>query len=389
MFQDPKRLYTSGMPTPPAVCQAWFGFEAVVCASLATDGFSGAATFMVGSGGERFVLKGFPAGFPRPRAEWVHALMRHLRQEGIVEVPAVIPARGGETVVADADGQVWELVGFVPGAPVDPPSPAQACAGLEALARLHLAAARLPGEPVRAGRSPGHLRRIEQARRLLADPWRRRRERLCAAGAGGDPDRPAATGGFGPDGDRRRLLERLDAAIERFEEAGGRRAVELVARSDAGLLPLQAVLRDVWSDHLLFVVGERDTARGQAAGGRLAGIVDYHAAGIDTPATDIARLLGSWRPMAGDDGTVSMLEAWGDAIAAYDRVRPLTAGERAAVPFLRATSVILGLDNWFRWTLEEDRRFSEPARVCARIDRLVEGLAPAIEETIGAAANLD
>jgi Ser/Thr protein kinase RdoA (MazF antagonist) len=88
-------------------------------------------------------------------------------------------------------------------------------------------------------------------------------------------------------------------------------------------------------------------------------------------------------------GRATLLDAWGEAIAAYERVRPLTPDERAAVPFLHATSVILGLDNWFRWTVEERRHFSAPERACARIDRLTAGLGAAIEQTIDAAANLN
>lgn len=385
MFRLPTPLYTSGMSRPPAVCQAWFGSEPLSCTSLASSGFSGAPTFVVRQGGERFVLKAFPSPFTGPRAEWVHALMRHLRREGVGEVPAVVPDRDGETVVADAAGVFWELVGFVSGSPIETPTVAQARAGLEALARLHVAAARLPGESVRTGPSPGHLRRIEQARRLLAEPWRHRRERLRACGAEGR----AARGGADRHGGRRRLLERLDVAIERFESADGRRAIERVAGSEAAPLPLQAVLRDVWSDHLLFAAGERDPDGCTTAAGRLSGIVDYHAAGIDTPATDIARLLGSWRRIAGGDGPASSLDGWDEAITAYELVRPLNSRERAAMPFLRATSVIMGLDNWLRWTLEEDRVFPDQERVCARMDRLLVELPAAIEETLVAAANLD
>jgi hypothetical protein len=49
------------------------------------------------------------------------------------------------------------------------------------------------------------------------------------------------------------------------------------------------------------------------------------------------------------------------------------------VPWLHATGVVVGLDNWFRWTLEEDRRFADPARVLARIDRLSAQLPAALE----------
>jgi hypothetical protein len=48
------------------------------------------------------------------------------------------------------------------------------------------------------------------------------------------------------------------------------------------------------------------------------------------------------------------------------------------VPWLHATGVIFGLDNWFRWTLEERRTFPDAGRVRERIDRLVAALGSAL-----------
>jgi hypothetical protein len=49
------------------------------------------------------------------------------------------------------------------------------------------------------------------------------------------------------------------------------------------------------------------------------------------------------------------------------------------VPWLHATGVVVGLDNWFRWTLEEGRRFAAPGHVLGRIDRLSSQLPGALE----------
>ena len=59
------------------------------------------------------------------------------------------------------------------------------------------------------------------------------------------------------------------------------RAIAQLAPLAGAQLPLQPCIRDIWHDHILFT------------GNRVTGIVDFGALDIDTPATDIARLLGS------------------------------------------------------------------------------------------------
>ena len=365
------------------LCTAWFGPQRLVIGPLAAAGFSGSRVYRVevaadahdgaaagpGAGG-RFILKSFHAQASREQAAWVHGLMRRLRAEGIGEVPALVPClRDGlpdcPTLQADATGTLWEMAQWLPGGAVEAPSVAQATAALEALARLHTAAARLPGPP-QTGPSPGQLRRRQQARDLLERPWSLRR---TACGSGVD----AA------------LVARFDEAIAIFARADGDRAVASVARLVPRPLPLQPVLRDVWSDHVLFTVDEHGAS---ATGNRVSAIIDYHAAGVDTPATDLARLLGSWLPpVAGQ--AAPLLDAWREPLAAYERLRPLAAVERRLVPWLDATAVILGLDNWFRWTLDEQRKFPDTTRVQGRIDRLLRRLEGAIEQALHATADFD
>ena len=325
------------------VCAAWLGADAVRLAPLAGGGFSGSAVHLVEhvATGRKFVLKRFPESASDERCAWVHALMRHLRAAGIEVVPEVMK------IVVDGEGGRWELVAFMPGRATERPTAGQAACALETLARLHVAAAGMAGARAQ-GPSPGVIRRREQARQLLAFPWRQRR-----AAKGMDAD--AA------------VVAQFDEAIDVLDRAGGMRALERVAAIEAEPLALQPVLRDVWSDHVLFADG----------GDRVSGIIDYHAAGIDSPATDLARLLGSWT-LAGDCREPSLVDAWRDAIAVYERVRPLSPAERRLVPWLHATGVIFGLDNWFRWTLEEGRTFPDAGRVLERIDRLVAALGSAL-----------
>jgi hypothetical protein len=63
--------------------------------------------------------------------------------------------------------------------------------------------------------------------------------------------------------------------------------------------------------------------------------------------------------------------------------------EAELVPFLHGTGVLCGLDNWFRWTLEERRAFSDVQRVLDRIDSLLISLPDAIATAWSAAGNVD
>ncbi len=115
-------------------------------------------------------------------------------------------------------------------------------------------------------------------------------------------------------------------------------------------LPLQVCIRDVWHDHVLF------------EGNRVTGLVDFGAMQIDTPATDVARLLGS---LVGDDD-----EGWREGLAAYCAVRRLTDQEQQVVPALDAAGTVLALDNWIRWIYVDKRRFDNQARIINRFARL-------------------
>ena len=57
--------------------------------------------------------------------------------------------------------------------------------------------------------------------------------------------------------------------------------------------------------------------------------------------------------------------------------------------FLHATAVIVSLDTWFRWTLDEQRKFPDTTRVQGRIDRLLRRLEGAIEQALHATADFD
>lgn len=339
-------------------CTPWFGHEPVTISRLDGSGFSGSCVFAVRrSSGAVFVLKNFPIATLAPHAAWVHGLMRHLRAAGVGTVPEVVAVRperlrSGDaecsTVAVDSQGMLWELVAFIPGSPRQAPTETEAATALIGLARLHLAAATLPGALPRLGPSPGVARRIDQARRLAAAPWQ-----LLAPGAALLPNDA--------------VHERLLRACKIFQTCGGRAALAGLANHEPLPMRCQPALRDLWSDHVLF-----------ADDGHLAGFVDFHAAGCDTPATDLARLLGSWDTSTAC-GRAPPTDRWRGSLEAYETVRPLSPHERCLIPWLHATGVICGLDNWFRWLITDRREFDDMKRVLARLDRLLDALPDALE----------
>lgn len=339
----------------PPDSSAWFGSERVAISRLAGSGFSGALVFLVQrDSGARFVLKNFSPPTPAAHAIWVHGLMRHLRACGMETVPEVVALRPEydepdlarcSTLAADPAGVLWELIEYVPGSPRPAPTAAEAAAALVGLARLHLAAATFPASPPRTEPSPGVARRVDQAARMRAFPWRR----LDPAGASVP------------------IRDTLLHAIEVFEACRGDAAIESIAATDIAPVVTQPVLRDAWSDHVLF-----------ADDGSFAGFIDFHAAGCDTPATDLARLLGSWyAPLGNRDGPFH--QRWQEALDAYQAVRLPSTRERSLIPWLHATGVICGLDNWFRWVITDRRTFDDMSRVRERIDRLLRHLPEALE----------
>jgi len=348
------------------MCAAWGRGPVVAVEPIVTLGFSGSVVHVVTlAAGGRFVIKPFAPHVTRERAEWIHRLMWHARAVGCPEVPELLVTAGGGSIVGDGDGRLWELVQWMDGRPDAAPSAARAAAALGTLARLHAAWASFPGatgEPGASagpGASPGVERRVLQATDLLHRPWSIR------FGVGG-----ARSGGD----DLRVIASLCHEAAGMLDGARGRRCLAAVATARIGAVRRQAVMRDIWSDHVLFA--DREPAR-------VAGIVDFHAAGIDTPLTDIARLLGSWpRPGGGAEAAAGGLTGgWCGPLAAYAEARgePLTTTEAWLCDWLHAAGVICGLDNWFRWTLEEGRSFPSAASVLTRVDRLLERLPTAVE----------
>lgn len=329
------------------LCRIWLAPRAFSLEPL-PGGFSGAPLFLVRAQDTAHVLKAFAPGTTPARARFVHALMRHLRERDVGEVPALLEAPDGATFLTDRGGTLWEMQAFVSGQTAAEPTLRQVESTLRVLTRLHAAAAAMPENPPDTGPSPGILRRVDQARAWLIRPWHGLRDAAPT-------DAPLA----------RLVRARLAEACELLRAADGERLIAAVAALEPRPVGRQSVLRDVWAAHVLFDQLQVD---------RVAGIIDFHAAATDTPATDVARLLGSWMTAA-----AAAPEWWAERLAAYGAPSSTVTDDVRLVPFLAATGIVFGLDNWFRWVLEANRTFERPEAVAARLEWLVAMLPTAFQ----------
>ncbi len=300
-------------------------------------GFSGAQFWRVKTEQAVLALRCWPRPHPTPqRLRFLHALLRHVYEQGVRCVPVPLRTAMGESWVECA-GHLWDLTPWLPGtaAEAQRPEPLRLQAAMATLAEFHQAAASFPEFSRQTGPSPGLAARREQLDRLLREGT----EQLQAALA---PE-------VWPEGVP--LAQRIVQLFPLTAPAISRqlhRASELRG-------PIQICLRDVWREHVLFT------------GNQVSGLIDFGAARPETPAADVARLLGS---LAGDETW-----AWEQGLRAYEEVRSLSTVERELIPIFDRTTVLLAGLNWIEWIFVERRQFSDRAPIARRLEHFAERLA--------------
>jgi hypothetical protein len=359
----------TGRGVPPEVLAAYFGVFPPPVRRL-SGGFSGAPVLLVGDPrpDAGWVLKSFPRGMSPGRARVIHAVMAAVGAAGLTAVPDLrstgdedadasgLDDRTGQTalwstVVSDATGVLWEAAGWRPGRPVASPSSRQAEAAGRLLAAVHRALRpcghrdeRPAAAAIRVGdrvNPPGLVERLSRVRSLAGRGWSLRAEMALARR--GFVDEEAA--------DTAALVLRTAIDVER---ACGDARARLAAVAPLPMA-MQWVLRDARSDHVLFV------------GDRVEGLVDWHAAGIDSPLGDLARLLGDWAIATGDREPAHRQDWWQACLEAYGG---LDAAERGQIRLLHEAGLFGALDNWFTWVIEERRRFSDWPAVTHRVSAI-------------------
>jgi Ser/Thr protein kinase RdoA (MazF antagonist) len=300
-------------------------------------GMSGAEFWRFESPSGRMVLRRWPSEHPSPeRLRWIHEVLFHAAKRGITFIPAPVRTTSGDSFVQDA-GHLWELAPWMPGAADFEASPTaeKLRAAMSALARLHVTVDDFPlGLSQHVVGAPAIGRRLARLRNLLG----------------------------GKIGELSNSLENIQwPEFERLARVFLTALPVYLPRAVERLTPLvnvplaiQPCLRDIWHDHVLFT------------GSEVTGIIDFGAVDIDTPATDIARLLGS---LVGDDAF-----GWRAGLDAYATVRPLAAEEETAVRALDSCGTILAGCNWIRWIYVERRQFGDRERLRERFERIISRL---------------
>jgi homoserine kinase type II len=290
-------------------------------------------------------LRRWPREHPTPdRLRLIHSVLTHAAAQGIGFIPVPLPASSGQTFIQH-EGHLWELTPWLSGRAdfhARPTRPRLAAA-LQALARFHLAS--------QSWRQVLGVGSQESGVSVQGAPAIAERLALVEQLHGGDLARLASAveGGLSPDLDQR---AQAILAVAPGRLSGLR---TLLAAASQISLPLQPAIRDCHHDHVLFT------------GDEVTGLVDFGALRIDTPLTEVARLIGS---LVGDDQA-----SRGFALEAYSQLRPLRPQDRDLIELLDQSGVVLAGLNWLRWLHLERREMGDLPPIVRQLDQIAARLA--------------
>ncbi len=289
-----------------------------------TGGLSGARVWRCQSDIHgNLCLRQWPNQHPTPeRLLCIHQLLDKAKNSGLAFIPSVLRDANGNSFWL-IDEQLWELTQWLPGSAnyLQQPNAKKRTAALAALAETHAAwsdigltmSARPQGVCERLTMLAEYLQRLEALNSHRFHPH----EPLVHELAVGTVESLKRYGS-----DLMNALERL--TTHRFHT--------------------QWVIRDIWSDHLLY------------CDDRLTGIVDFGAVRIDDPTLDLARMLGSIEPF---DPSVRH-----QAVEQYNFLRQ-ELGSVGTIPWPRVqtidhSSTLLTCLQWWKWIVIEQRTFDVP-----------------------------
>src|ERR1700723_2052334 len=230
--------------------------------------------FLVHTGIGNFILTLYERRVAERDLPFFLSLMEHLASRGIT-CPQPVKTKSGKTLGKLA-GRPAAMVTFLDGLWIRRPSAAHCAALGEALARLHLAGSDFP---------------MQRANALSVAGWRALY-----------------------DGCRERAHK-----VERNIEALVSAELDVLERDWPQNLPQGVIHADLFPDNVFFL------------GDRLSGLIDFYFACTDALAYDVAICLNAWCFETDHAYNITKGRA---LLSGYQRVRPLTAAEVAALPTL-------------------------------------------------------
>jgi Ser/Thr protein kinase RdoA (MazF antagonist) len=293
-------------------------------------GLSGASLYRFRAGRGELVARRWPDGRRTPTVlANIHDWVGRAGDLGFVPVP--LPTLDGRTVVEWHD-QTWEISPWMPGTAdlTRPPSIAHIRLAFGGLAAFLNRVAR----DRTFGPSPGLTYRLADLRRLRSGDLAGLRARVEQSPL--DPVTPLA----------RRWFDRAVALLPTVGES--------TALAERRPLPLQPCLKDARPHHFLF------------EGDRLSGLVDFGSMAVDSVAGDLARLLG--------EGVGPDRGARGEALAAFEAIRPLSADELRSIEAFERSGALLAPWSWVHWHYFARRTFDEPGAVVKGLARCLDRL---------------
>ena len=290
-------------------------------------GLSGARLWRFRAAHEGLLLRAWPPHGPgRDHVERVHHWLTLTAELGFVPVP--IRDRAGQSL-QEWNGALWEITPWLVGSAdlSRPPEFEHLQLAFKGLAAFHQC---LAGEQVEAV-STGLRHRHEEIIRLIRGGFHSLEIAINRQNEVGLPYRTLALAWL--------ALARNVAPV----------LLEPLGRQLNRVIRVQPTLRDARPEHFLF------------EGERLSGLVDFGAMGVESVAADLARLSGEW--LDGDPA------ARREAIASYERVRPLDPAEARLIDVFETTTALLIGERWVRWHFVENRSFDDPEAISKGLER--------------------
>ncbi len=295
-------------------------------------GLSGGEIWEVPARDRVWGVRRWPASCAVDRLSQIHHLLNGLRDAGPplplpLPIPLPLPDSGEKSWVALEDG-FWQVEPWMPGRAdfAADPREEKLAAVCRVLAEFHRVAVAAHG--IRLGHNPAVERRITALRRHAAQ-WDRYVSALQ------HPQTPRASSA-------REILN-----VARTLAPWWLQQLQSQPAEPIRLIPC---LRDIWHDHVLY----QDVV--------VSGLVDFGALDYDTPATDLARLLGS---LLGDDAPRRQ-----SAVAYYLAIRELSPQEQSQIDLLDRSGVLVAGLNWIQWLWIEGRTFPDAAVVDHRLSAI-------------------